>query len=864
MITPSSTDRQWTERSSAVPPPLTNNQSMFQLLFERSADAIWLLDPQEVVFVDCNQAAVDLMRARDKEQLLKKRPGDLSPPTQPDGQDSAEKAAQVTALTEQKGTQIFEWIARRLDGTDVPLEVMSTPITSEGRRLNVIISRDTTERKKAEEALRASERKFRELFEASCDAIMILDPETRRFLDCNAAALRRGTSATKEWLLSQSVDDLSPERQPDGRLSKEAACESIQRALREGPQRFEWLGKNYDGTDLPLEILLSPIRIGDRILLVDVARDITERKKTEQKILELNQDLERRILERTAELTQANDQLKAEMAERLRRDKIQSALFQISEAVHAADDLQSLYRRIHSIVKTLMPSENFYIALLDPVAGTISFSYYTDQFARQAPAPRPQAEGLTGTVLGFGRPWLTDCREYSEARRAADLAAAGDAATAAEIASRPYPVIWLGVPLVAQGQAFGVMAVRDYFNEAAYGENEKQILAFVGEQTAQAINRKRAEQALRESEEKFRALYEASSQGVILHDEHQMLEVNPACLRILGFSDAAEMIGKHPADTSAPIQPNGERADVLARKYIEECMTRGTARFDWLARNSSGREVPIEIVLTRIQWGGRQLIQAVFNDISERKRTEAELLRTLAREKELNQLKSNFVSMVSHEFRTPLGIIQSSAEILSDYLEQLQPAERQEQLRSIVKNTQRMAAMMEEVLVLSRLDAGKMDFKPGPLDLAAFCHRVADEVLSATDRSCPIELFLSPIAQEAQADERLLSHIFTNLLNNAVKYSEAGQTIQFVVQRHGAEAICVVRDSGIGISAEDQRWLFHAFQRGRNVGDRPGTGLGLVLVKRCADLHRGKIQIKSTLGAGTTVTVRLPVFGADA
>jgi PAS domain S-box-containing protein len=231
---------------------------------------------------------------------------------------------------------------------------------------------------------------------------------------------------------------------------------------------------------------------------------------------------------------------------------------------------------------------------------------------------------------------------------------------------------------LAHGQAFGVMAVRDYFNETAYGENEKQILTFVGEQTAQAINRKRAEQALRESEEKFRALYEASSQGVILHDEHQMLEVNPACLRILGFSNATEMIGKHPADTSAPIQPNGERADVLARKYIDECMTLGTARFDWLARNSGGKEVPIEIVLTRIQWGGRQLIQAVFNDISERKRAEAELLRTLAREKELNQLKSNFVSMVSHEFRTPLGIIQSSAEILSDYLDQLQPAERRE------------------------------------------------------------------------------------------------------------------------------------------------------------------------------------------
>ena len=119
------------------------------------------------------------------------------------------------------------------------------------------------------------------------------------------------------------------------------------------------------------------------------------------------------------------------------------------------------------------------------------------------------------------------------------------------------------------------------------------------------------------------------------------------------------------------------------------------------------------------------------------------------------------------------------------------------------------------------------------------------------------------MADGAQADERLLSHIFTNLLNNAVKYSEAGQPVQFALGREGADAVWQVRDRGIGISAEDQRWLFSAFQRGQNVGDRPGTGLGLVLVKRCADLHGGKIQIQSTLGTGTTVTVRLPVFRAD-
>ena len=126
-------------------------------------------------------------------------------------------------------------------------------------------------------------------------------------------------------------------------------------------------------------------------------------------------------------------------------------------------------------------------------------------------------------------------------------------------------------------------------------------------------------------------------------------------------------------------------------------------------------------------------------DITQRKQAEAELLRTLAREKELGQLRSNFVSMVSHEFRTPLAIIQSSAEILNDYLGQLKNAERNEHLRSIRKNTQRMASLMEETLLLGSFDAGKMAFNPTLLELRTFVRSLVDEVLSATNRQCPIK-----------------------------------------------------------------------------------------------------------------------------
>ena len=171
--------------------------------------------------------------------------------------------------------------------------------------------------------------------------------------------------------------------------------------------------------------------------------------------------------------------------------------------------------------------------------------------------------------------------------------------------------------------------------------------------------------------------------------------------------------------------------------------------------------------------------------------------------------------------------------------------------------------MMEGVLVLSRLDAGKLEFQPSVLNLSGFFRRVVDEVLSATNRRCVIALALRSIPSQAEADERLLDHIFTNLLSNAVKYSEAGATVEFEIERDGENAVCVIRDRGIGISHADQQQLFKAFHRGSNVGTRAGTGLGLLLVKRCVTLHGGSVQLNSRIDEGTIVTIKLPVFSGQ-
>jgi len=420
-------------------------------------------------------------------------------------------------------------------------------------------------------------------------------------------------------------------------------------------------------------------------------------------------------------------------------------------------------------------------------------------------------------------------------------------------AAREGMLAFAGYPLMLESRVLGVLAM---FARRPLANDILQTIGSIADSLALGIERKRFEGALAESEARFGSAFNASPAliGILRTSDEKYVLVNDAHLNWLGYP-REEVIGRSCLEM-------GMWEDLAERDLLlKDVLASGSVRqreCRW--RNRHGERFTMLLSVETINLNETPHILSMALDITQRKNAEVEMRRALAREKELSQLKSNFVSMVSHEFRTPLGIIQSSAELLRDYFAKMEATDRDDQLESISRNTRRMAGMMEEILVLSRLDAGKLEYEPSNLDLNLFCPRVVDEVLSATGRRCPIEISLSSIPPEAKADDRLLGHIFTNLLSNAVKYSEAGAMVYFSIKRDGREAVCSVIDQGIGISPDDQKGLFTAFHRGSNVGTRPGTGLGLLVVKRCVDLHGGSIEILSQLGKGTIITVRLPVF----
>jgi PAS domain S-box-containing protein len=243
------------------------------------------------------------------------------------------------------------------------------------------------------------------------------------------------------------------------------------------------------------------------------------------------------------------------------------------------------------------------------------------------------------------------------------------------------------------------------------------------------------------------------------------------------------------------------------------------------------------------------------------RQAEAEVRKALAREQELNELKSRFISMTSHEFRTPLTAILSSAELLEAYGERLGADKKAELLGMIKTAVKNMTRMLEEVLFIGKSDTGHLHFNPQPTDVDGFCEQLLKEVRAGVGKEHRIEFTATGHPAPALLDTHLLRQVVLNLLSNGIKFSPKGSIVSLVCTRDSGGLGIEVADRGVGIPPEDRPNLFNTFHRARNVNNIQGTGLGLAIVKKCVDLHGGDITYTSELGQGTRFLVRIPLVG---
>jgi PAS domain S-box-containing protein len=386
-------------------------------------------------------------------------------------------------------------------------------------------------------------------------------------------------------------------------------------------------------------------------------------------------------------------------------------------------------------------------------------------------------------------------------------------------------------------------------------------LTFKGRRARLVLSRditleKQAQETIAASEEKFRQIAENIQEIFWMRDieSGKVLYVNPAYERIWGRS--CESLYVNPksfldavhAEDKLGVIANLEK-NAKKEFEIEYRIMRPDASVRWVWEHSFPIRNSLGTVYRRA---------GVTQDITERKRAE-ELRKNLEKELEINELKMRFFSMVSHEFRTPLSTILISAQVLENSNKEWSEEKKLKNLHRIQSAAKAMTQLLTDILTLTRAESGKLEFKPQPLDLEEFSYSLLEEVKFST-RAQQDVVFISRCQEKiAYVDERMLRSIISNLVSNAIKYSEGESQIYFTLTLESEKAFFQIQDKGIGISQEDQKQLYQAFQRGKNVGDVVGTGLGLAVVKKCVELHGGSIHVESEVGVGTTFTVIIPL-----
>jgi signal transduction histidine kinase len=252
-------------------------------------------------------------------------------------------------------------------------------------------------------------------------------------------------------------------------------------------------------------------------------------------------------------------------------------------------------------------------------------------------------------------------------------------------------------------------------------------------------------------------------------------------------------------------------------------------------------------------------IVCILRDVSEHHQLEKELRLSLEHEKELSELKSRFVSIASHEFRTPLAAILSSTESVIAYRDRLTDVQIDHKLTTITQQVKHLTNIIEDVLNLGRIQAGRIDFRPVDLDLNVLCQDVLRELQANRDNMPRIQYNCNFSHVMMYLDETLIRQAFTNLVSNAIKYSAPDKAIIINLEKTDNLLVLRVQDQGIGIPDADIKHLFEPFHRATNVGTIPGTGLGLSITQEAVEMHGGTISVDSKISVGTTITVNIPL-----
>ncbi len=798
-----------TERKRAEA-ALGESEERYRDLFENANDIIYTHD-LEGNYTSVNKASETITGYTNEESLKM----DVSQVIAPEYLTMARNMVALKAANMAPSVYELEMIHK--DGHRVELEINSRLTYEDGKPTGVQgIARDITERKRAEADIRALQEFQAAVLSGVEHGIHGIDRAGNFVFENPAAARMLGWEANE--LIGKPSHVTMHHHRTDGSSYRAEDC-NIYATLHDGQPRhiIDEVFWRQDGTSFPVEYSVAPMHSasGEVTGTVVVFDDISERKRAE---------LERQVI------------------------------FEIVGGVIATASLDELFNLVHVSIGKLLSAENCFVALYDKTSDLLHIPFCKDEFDPVA-APQKLGRGLTAFVLRNGRPMLLTPELIQELVSKGEIELVGT-----------LPAAWLGVPLRTSTDIIGVLVVQHYENKDAYSQRDLEFLSAVGDQIALAIERRRAEEALRESEAKFKAIFDDAP--VAYHEldrDGHITRVNRAEQRLLGYP-AEELLGRPIWDLVFEKASQNEVKRKLTGTVPRESYERRFIRKD-------GTLVPV-LVEDRLIYdaeGSVTGIRTTLHDITQQKQMEEEQRQARDAAIESARLKSEFLANMSHEIRTPMnGVIGMTGLLLDTALDE----EQRDCAETIRASGEALLTIINDILDFSKIEAGKLQFETLDFLLNTAVEDTI-ELLAERAHNKKIELaclVYSDVPTALRGDPGRLRQVLTNLLGNAIKFTERGEVILRAEKQSETDHEVVIRfqitDTGIGISDAAQQSLFQAFTQadGSTTRKYGGTGLGLAISKQLVELMGGEIGVNSTPGQGSTFwfTARFAKQPADA
>lgn len=698
-------------------------------------------------------------------------------------------------------------------------------------------NQDVTDKKSIEEEIRIRARKHLTIIQTTHDGFFVID-KNGKILECNPA-FQRMTGYSENELLNMYISDI------DAKESVSDVKEHIQKVIDQEWDQFETKHRRKDGTIIIVDISTTHMQIEGGIFIC-FARDITTAK------------IEKELLEA--------------------RFRIQEFSFTLP--------LDELLRKCIDEAEQLTDSSSGFFHFVDEDQENLQIQLWSSSVPSSTCTVN---DGEMHYPIKKAGVWA-DCiserktvvhNNYQELKHKKGLPP-----------GHINLIRELVVPVLRGNQTKAVLGVGNKPTE--YVTSDIEIVERLADLAWDIIERKRADLLLKESEKKYRELFNRMESGFAYHEiilnekgipvNYKFLAVNPMFEKLTGLK-AKDIINRTVLDvlpgteeywfetygrvalTGKPIRFEhlsrtiGKFFKVLAyspEKYrfaiIFEDITERIQKEKELEEYRNHLEKEVDKRTGDLHQANVKLQQEIVNQ----KNTEALLKTSLIKEKELSELKTRFISTISHEFRTPLTSILSSTELLQRYGQKWDEHKFDEHVDRTKRAVEYLVKLLEDVLTISRTESGKIGFSPKVIDLKDLCKEIVSEARAQAKENHKFVFKYNLKRKEFNLDPKLIKFILVNLIVNSFKYSPNGGEIKFVVSGNKKNIIFTVSDQGMGISNDEKPYIYDNFYRSKNSADIPGTGLGLSIVKRAVDLHHGSINFVSKLKVGTTFNVSLP------